>query len=69
MENKNWTPTQEDNVGIITRLYESIKEELYELQEATACTESFIYDLIGRIQNEWHPNSCHTLVINKKRIN
>ncbi len=69
MENKNWTPTQEDNVGIITRLYESIKEELYELQEATACADKFIYDFIRRIQNEWHPNSCHTLVINKKRIN
>ena len=27
MENKNWTPTQEDNLGIITRVYESIKEE------------------------------------------
>ena len=33
MENKNWTPTQEDNLGIITRVYKSIKEELYELQE------------------------------------
>ena len=55
MENKNWTPTQEHNVRIITRVYESIKEELYELQEATACPDSFIYDFIGRIQNEWHP--------------
>ena len=69
MGNKNWTPTQEHNVGIITRVYESIKEELYELQEATACPDSFIYDFIGRIQNEWHPKSCHSLVRNKKRIN
>ena len=69
MENKNWTPTQEDNVGIITRVYESIKEELYELQEETSCPDSFIYDFIGRIQNEWHPKSCHSLVRNKKRIN
>ena len=69
MENKDWTPTQENNVGIITRVYESITEELYELQEATACPDSFIYDFIGRIQNEWDPKSCHSLVRNKKRIN
>ena len=29
MENKNWTPTKEHNLGIITRVYKSIKEELY----------------------------------------
>ena len=69
MENKNWTPTKEHNVGIITRVYESIKEELYELQEATACPDSFVYDFIGSIQNEWHPKSCHSFVRNKKRIN
>ena len=69
MENKNSTPTKEHNVGIITRVYESIKEELYKLQEATACPDSFIYDFIGRIQNEWHPKSCHSLVRNKKRMN
>ena len=39
MENKNWTPTKKHNVGIITRVYESIKEELYEHQEATACPD------------------------------
>ena len=69
MGNKNWTPTQEDNLGIITRVYEFINEELYELQEATECPDSFIYDFIGRIQNEWHPKSCHSLVRNKKRNN
>ena len=69
MENKNWTPTKEHNLGIITRVYKSIKEELYELQETTASPDSFIYDFIGRIQNEWHPKSCHALVRNKKRKN
>ena len=39
MKNKNWTPTQEHNVRIITRHYESIKEELKELQEATTCPD------------------------------
>ena len=68
MENKNWTLTKEHNVGIITTIYESIKEELYKLQEATACPD-FICDFIERIQNEGHPKSCHSLVRNKKRIN
>ena len=69
MENKNWTPSKEHNLGIITRVYNSIKEDLYELQETTASPDSFIYDFIGRIQNEWHPKSCHSLVRNKKRNN
>lgn len=69
MKNKNWTPTQEDNLGIITSVYKFIKEELSSLQEETGCPDSFIYDFIGRIQNEWHPKSCHYLVRNKKRNN
>ena len=67
MDNKNWIPTQEDNIGIITSVYEFIKKELYELQEETGCPDSFIYSFIGKIQNEWHPKSCQSIVRNKKR--
>ena len=49
--------------------YELIKEELSELQKKTGCPDSFIYDFIGEIQNEWHPESCHSIVRNKKRKN
>ena len=28
---------------------------------------SFIYDFIGRIQYEWHPESCHSLARNHKK--
>ena len=49
--------------------YLSIKEELSELQKETKCPDSFIYDFIGKIQNEWHPESCHSIVRNKKRKN
>ena len=66
MDNKNWMPTKEDNIGIITSVYEVIKEELFELQKETGCPDSFIYDFIGKIQEEWDPNSCHSLVRNKK---
>ena len=69
MENKNWTPTQQENLKIITNTYESIKEKLSELQEETGCPDAFIYDFIGNIQNEWHPKSCHSLVRNKKKNN
>ena len=67
MEYKQWTPSQEENYGIITSLYVSIKKELLELQKETGCPDSFIYDFIGNIQNEWHPESCHSLVRNKIR--
>ena len=47
-------------------VYEFIKEELSELQKETGCPDSFIYDFIGKIQNEWHPESCHSIVRKKK---
>ena len=69
MENKKWTPSQEENLGVITSVYEFIKEELSELQKETGCPDSFINDFIGKIQSEWHPKSCHSIVRNKKRKN
>ena len=58
-EFKNREPTNEQNDGVISSVYQFIKEELTELQEVTECPDTFIYDFIGRIQNEWHPESCH----------
>ena len=49
MENKKWAPSQEENLGVITRVYEFIKEELSELQKKTGCPDSFIYDFIGKL--------------------
>ena len=37
MENKKWAPSQEENLGVITSVYEFIKEELSELQKETGC--------------------------------
>ena len=59
MENKKWAPSQEENVGAITSVYESIKKELSELQKETGCPDSYIYDFIGKIQNEWHLSLIH----------
>ena len=69
MNNKKWVPSQEENLGIITSVYESIKLELSELQKVTKCPDSFIYDFIGNIQNEWHKESCHSIVRSNKRGN
>ena len=69
MENKQWTPSQEENLGVITRVCKSIKEDLSELQKETGCPDSFIYDFIGNIKKEWDPESCHSIVRNKKRKN
>ena len=66
MENKKWAPSQEENFGVITNVYESIKEELSKLQKKTGCPDSFIYNFIGSIQNEWHSESCRSIVRNKK---
>ena len=69
MENKKWAPSQEENLGVITSVYDFIKEVVSELQKETVCPDSFIYYFIGKIQNEWHPESCHSIVRNKKRKN
>ena len=66
-EFENWKPTREENIGIISSVYEFIQGELSELQEVTNCPDSFIYDFIGRIQDEWNPKSCRALARNKKK--
>ena len=33
MENKKWAPSHEENLGVITSVYEFIKKELSELQK------------------------------------
>ena len=66
-EGKTWEPNYEQNIGIISSVYGFIKEELLELQEATGCPDTFIYDFVGKIQHEWHPESCNSLARNNKK--
>ena len=58
MENKKWTPSQQESLVLITSVYEFIKEELSELQKETGCPDSFIYDFIGKIQDAIHSEFC-----------
>ena len=69
MENKKWTPSQKENLGVITSAYKSIKDDLLELQKETGCPDTFIYNFIENIQKEWHPESCQSKVRNKKMEN
>ena len=39
MDNKKWAPSQEENSGVITSVYDSINEELSELQKETGCPD------------------------------
>ena len=49
MDNEKWAPSEEENLEVITSVYEFIREELSELQKETGCPDSFIYDFIGKI--------------------
>ena len=62
MNNKiaKWVPTKEQNSGIITSTYTYIKNNLQILQEETKCPDTFIYQFMGEIQSQYHPNSCRS---------
>tara|TARA_B100000963_G_scaffold239999_1_gene209927 strand:+ start:411 stop:632 length:222 start_codon:yes stop_codon:yes gene_type:complete len=59
--NSNWTPSNEENSGIITKTYELIYAKLNHLKAETDCPDEFIYKFIGAIQKEWHPSSCQSI--------
>ena len=42
-KSETWEPTYEQNIGIVSSVYEFIKEELSELQEITECPDSVSY--------------------------
>ena len=68
MENKKRAPSQEENLGVITSVYEFIKEELSELQKKMDVSIHLFMILLERFRmNEWHNDSFHSIVRNKKR--
>ena len=58
LRNYNWVPSEENNMGAIYESYESITKVLENLQDKIDCPDNFIYEFIGAIQKEWHPESC-----------
>ena len=69
MKNSNWLPSEEDNLGPIFASYISITKELEILQNSLNCPDNFIYDFLGAIQKEWHPESCKIKAKNFKNKN
>ena len=59
--NSNWTPSNEENIGIIKKTYELINSRLHNLKDETDCPDEFIYKFVGAIQKEWHPSSCQSI--------
>ena len=57
----SWTPSHEENNGIITETYELINTKLHYLKAKTNCPDEFIYKFVGAIQKEWHPSSCQSI--------
>ena len=58
-----------DKVTNLVKESKMTPDQLSKLQEKTGYPDSFIYDFIGKIQNEWHPESCHSIVRNNKKKN
>ena len=63
----SWTPSQEENNGIITKTYEFINAKLHYLKAQTDCPDEFIHKFIGAIQKEWHPSSCQSIARTSKK--
>ena len=65
--NSSWTPSSEENNGIITKTYEFINAKLHCLKSKTDCPDEFIYKFVGAIQKEWHPSSCQSIARTSKK--
>ena len=48
---EKWKPTEEQNTGPISRVYELFIDELNELQEELDCSDNFIYEFMEAIRN------------------
>ena len=55
-----WNPSQEQQLGSISRTFDFFVEELTELQEELDCPDKFIYDFVEVIRNRWSSDSCHS---------
>ena len=65
--NSSWTPSHEENNGIITETYELINAKLDYLKAKSDCPDEFIHKFVGAIQKEWHPSSCQSIARTSKK--
>ena len=66
---EKWIPTEEQNMGPISRVSEFFVDELNELQEELECPDDFIFDFMEAIRNRWSTESCYAQARKFKRKN
>ena len=64
-----WTPSQKQKSGLISRTFDFFIDELAELQEELDCPDEFIFDFLEIVKNRWSPDSCHSKARQHKRDN
>ena len=64
-----WIPSQQQQLGSISRTFDFLIDELTELQEELDCPDEFIYDFLKVISNRWLSDSCHSKSRQHKREN
>ena len=62
MDNKKWAPSQEENLGVITSVYEFIKEELKELQKKLDVPIHLFMTLLARFRMPFILNLTNEIV-------
>ena len=64
-----WNPTQEQQLGSISRTFDFFVNELTEFQDELECPDEFIFDFLDVIRNRWSSDSCHSKARKFKRDN
>ena len=66
---KDWTPSDDQKEGPITRSYELVHEEMERLQNQLNCPDEFIYDFLEAIRDHYSPTSCFARIRQNKNQN
>ena len=66
---KDWTPSDDQKDGLITRAYQLVHEEMEQLQNQLNCPDEFIYDFLEEIRDHYSPTSCFARIRKNKNHN
>ena len=57
---EKWIPSQEQQLGPISRTFDFFIDELIELQDELNCPDQFICDFVEVLKNRWSSDSCYS---------
>ncbi len=63
----DWSPSEKQKEGPITRSYELVHKEIELLQETLNCPDAFIYDFLEAIRDHYSSTSCFAQIRQNKR--